>query len=302
MTAFHVKEIWRYPVKSMQGERLEETMLAKSGIPFDRGWALRDATETITSAKKIAALLNCKARYLEGTNAGTVPHVEITLPDGSTVRSDDAGVNARLTEALGQEVTLWPLQPAEDSEHYRTKVKPSSPEELEAGLREMFAVKPDEPLPDLAAIPPALLAEVSEYASPRGTYFDLYPVNVLTEASLRHFGKLTPESTLDVRRFRPNFLLEDDEGLSALAEFDWTGKKIGLGAAELDVDIECMRCVMTTRAQEAPGLAALPRDSNIMRTLVRETGHNLSVYANVAKPGLVKVGDEVTLPPTRKRT
>jgi uncharacterized protein YcbX len=36
-----VKEIWRYPVKSMRGERISETQLGKGGIPFDRGWAVR---------------------------------------------------------------------------------------------------------------------------------------------------------------------------------------------------------------------------------------------------------------------
>ena len=39
MTNYRVAEIWRYPVKSMQGERLAECMLTKGGIPLDRGWA-----------------------------------------------------------------------------------------------------------------------------------------------------------------------------------------------------------------------------------------------------------------------
>lgn len=86
-TQFTVKEIWRYPVKSMQGEQLTETVLTAGGVPLDRGWALRDeATQTIVGAKKIANLLNCSARYIDGTNAGAVPQVEITLPDGNTVR------------------------------------------------------------------------------------------------------------------------------------------------------------------------------------------------------------------------
>ncbi len=294
MTAFTVKEIWRYPVKSMQGERLEETVLTKGGIPFDRGWAVRDEqSRTIRGAKHIPGLLHCSARYLEGTSAGTVPHVEITLPDGSKTGSQEKDVNARLSKALEREVTLWPLQPAEDSAHYRINETAASQKELEANMRAMFGVREDETLPDLSAIPGELLSEVMEYASPRGTYFDLYPVNLLTEASLRRFQELTPSSKLDVRRFRPNFLIGDDEKLSSLAEFGWVGSNVKLGGAALDIAIECMRCVMTTREQAPHGQGAIPRDPEIMRTLVRETKHNLSVYANVASPGAVKVGDEV---------
>lgn len=108
---FTVKEIWRYPVKSMQGERLSQTVLTAGGVPLDRGWAVRDeATQTIVGAKKIGELLNCAARYIEGSNTGAVPHVEITLPDGNTVRSDDDKVHAALSDALG--TGCDPLAPA----------------------------------------------------------------------------------------------------------------------------------------------------------------------------------------------
>src|SRR5579871_1349057 len=122
MTSLRISEIWRYPVKSMQGEKLDRCMLTKGGIPLDRGWAVRDEqTQTIRGAKWIAALMLCSARYIDGTSAGTVPHVEITLPDGTRVRSDESYVNDRLSEALGRKITLWPLQPAENADHYRIK-------------------------------------------------------------------------------------------------------------------------------------------------------------------------------------
>lgn len=283
-TVYSVKEIWRYPVKSMQGERLDETVLTPGGVPLDRGWAVRDeATETIVGAKKIGELLNCSARYLDGTNAGAVPHVEIDLPDGSAVRSDDDTVHDRLSEALGRKVTLWPLQPAGNRDHYRTK---QAPEDMEAELRAIFALEPTEPLPDFGAFPPELLAELMEFATPVGTYFDAFPVDVLTEASLRHLQSLLPDAVLDVRRFRPNILLADSGGESALAEAGWLGRKLTIGDAELDVVMECPRCIMTTRPQ-----GDLPRDSAIMRTLVAYTNQNLSVYCNVPRPGRLAVGD-----------
>src|SRR5215472_7150145 len=126
MTRFHVKEIWRYPVKSMQGERMEQCVLLEGGIPFDRGWAVRDESrQQITGAKRLAGLLNCSARYLPQTSATTVPHVEITLPNGRKTRSDSTNVNEELSNALGASVTLWPLQSREDKDFYRQKRMPS---------------------------------------------------------------------------------------------------------------------------------------------------------------------------------
>jgi uncharacterized protein YcbX len=191
----------------------------------------------------------------------------------------------RRRRVAGRVVTLWPLQPREDGALSagagRGRRAPAS----------TFGLEPDEPIPDLSAFPPEVLGEISVYASPLGTYFDAFPVNVLTEASLRYMKSLLPDSVIDVRRFRPNFLVGDDGAGAAPVEFDWVGREVSLGAARIAAIMRCPRCIMTTRAQEGAG-ANLPRDSAIMRTLVRETAQNLSIYATVAH-GAVAVGDIV---------
>jgi hypothetical protein len=287
MTHAAVKEIWRYPVKSMGGERLSETFLAKGGIPYDRGWAVRDeGDKTIRGAKHLGELLNCTARYLLDTEANPVPKAQITLPDGRHIVSDDAKVNAVLSDLCGRAVSLWPLQPREREEHYRA----SPPANLEVHLRTIFALEAHEPLPNLAAFPPEVLQELSIYASPRGTYFDAFPVNVLTEASLRYMQSLLPGSLIDVRRFRPNFVIADGTQSAEPVEFEWVGREVRLGDARVAAVMRCPRCIMTTRAQ-----GDLPRDSAIMRTLVRETEQNLSIYCTVTTEGRVKIGDPVSI-------
>lgn len=291
MTGFRISEIWRYPVKSMQGERLETCTLGAGGIALDRGWAVRDEkTRTVRGAKWIAPLMLCSARYIAGTHAGPVPHVEITLPDGTRVRSDDAAVNDRLSHALERAVTLWPLQPADHDDHYRINGLETGSLTEEMEMIFALSLQPGQPMPDLSKIPPELMQEVSQFASPRGTYFDLYSLHVLTEASLRYLRSLAPDSQIDVRRFRPNFLLADDGGAVAQAETAWLGRDADIGAARLHVAIKTMRCVMTTREQ--PGLA---RDGAVMRAMMRETEQCLGVYADVVRPGVVMVGDALTL-------
>ncbi|HEY6120033.1 MAG TPA: MOSC N-terminal beta barrel domain-containing protein, partial [Pyrinomonadaceae bacterium] len=106
-----VTQIWRHPVKSMAGETLEACSLGPLGIPGDRGWALRDETTgEITNGKRIPALMQCSAKYMEGPSEDYIPPVEITFPDGSKLRSDDGDVNARLSEFFEREVTLWPRE------------------------------------------------------------------------------------------------------------------------------------------------------------------------------------------------
>src|SRR5215210_9178834 len=120
-----VREVWRYPVKSMAGERLEAAGVGASGLYGDRGWALRDEEAgEVRGAKKSPALILCAARYREQpAGAGSPPpHADITLPDGSQTATDAADVNERLSELVGRRVTLWPLRPASDRAHYRRAI------------------------------------------------------------------------------------------------------------------------------------------------------------------------------------
>src|SRR5262249_1555465 len=161
--------------KSMGGESLPAARIGPRGIAGDRGWALRDELAgEIRGAKKLPALMRCRARYESEPDGERVPPATMTLPDGSQLRTTAADANPRLSALLGRPVTLWPVRPADDRDHYRRAVPDQA--DLETELRAVFGRLPDEPLPDLAGLPP----ELFEFTSPLGTYFDAFPVNVLT--------------------------------------------------------------------------------------------------------------------------
>jgi uncharacterized protein YcbX len=280
-----VRELWRYPVKSMGGERLDHVSLGAMGIPGDRGWAVRDeAAGEIRGGKKLPQLMLCAARYLREPAGGAVPPAEITLPDGATIASDDPGVGALLSALLGRAVTLWPLQPAENRDHYRRGL-PDKPDMMDE-LRDIFGRLPDEPLPDLSNVPP----EIFEYTSPLGTYFDVFPLHVLTTSSLAALGGDAPPGRFDRRRFRPNVFVETAAGAAGLVEAAWSARTLRVGEAEVRVQIPTPRCSMI--AQPQPGLA---KDPQVLRTVVRDADQSLGVYATVATPGAVRVGDPVEL-------
>lgn len=120
-----VSELWRYPVKSMRGDRVGSAEVSDSwGVPGDRGWALRDEQAAeIRGAKRINSLLHFHARYLAEPRADETPDVEITFPDDSVMRSSDDRIHAALSAATGRQVTLWPRQPCDDD---NTPTAPSS--------------------------------------------------------------------------------------------------------------------------------------------------------------------------------
>ena len=93
-----VLELWRYPVKSLQGERLATADVGPLGVAGDRQWALFDAgTGVGLTARRVPDLLFAAARL--GTDGG----VEVLLPDG-TATADDA----LISRWLGREVVLRP--------------------------------------------------------------------------------------------------------------------------------------------------------------------------------------------------
>ena len=182
-------ELFRYPVKSMMGESLTATEVTETGIQGDRAWAVRDERRGgIRGGKKLPQLMTLGAR--------TGPDVPtITATDGESAAANSDYINEWLSDKLSNPVSLWPLLPAEQLDHYRRGAPDTEDFELE--LRTVFGRLPDEPIPDLSGF-----EELLEFESPPGTYFDAFPVSIMSRQSLENMDQLDSECRFDVRRFR----------------------------------------------------------------------------------------------------
>jgi len=284
---YRIGGIWRYPVKSMLGETLEEAVVGAAGIEGDRAFALIDAEDgKVASAKhprKWASLLAFRARTLE---PGLI---EITRPEGTTVRSDDPAVDEVLSAGLGRAVRLASVPPPGGMfEEVWPDIEGLAPEEMitatsigteESGERiSQFGVS---------------------MAAAGGTFVDAFPVHLVTTATLARLSELNPAARFDVRRYRPNFLIEAD-GAPAFLENDWAGRSlVGSAGVGMKVTIPTMRCVMTTLAQED-----LPEDRGTLRTVASHNRIEIpglgtwacaGAYADVVGEGRLALGQELEL-------
>jgi uncharacterized protein YcbX len=208
--------LWRYPVKSLQGEPLEAASVEADGVVGDRRWGLRDQrTGRILTARRRPELLGASASY-----NGDEP--VITLPDGGTVVGPGRRTDGQLSEWLASPVSLVRSLGAV------------------AGKAEYFEDATDDTSPAV------------EWTMPDGRYVDAAPILVLTTVSLRTAAGHYPRGTWDPRRFRANILIGlDGDGW---IEDSWVGHPIQLGAVTLLPTQPCVRCTMVTRSQ--PGLDA----------------------------------------------
>ena len=110
-------------------------------------------------------------------------------------------------------------------------------------------------------------------------------------ATLDRLRALYPRGRFEVRRFRPNIIVETAAGGEDFAENAWIGKTLAIGdAVTLSITGPCPRCVMTTLPQ-----GDLPHDAGVLRTAVQNNGGNVGVYASVLRGGKVRRGDSVRL-------
>mgnify|MGYP002877378989 FL=1 len=277
MSTASVATIYRYPVKSMMGETLSEADIGEAGIPGDRGWAVRDEKRGgIRGGKKIPQLMTLAAK------SGTAAPL-ITAADGDSASASSERINDWLSGKLNHPVTLWPLLPADQLDHYRRGAPDT--EDFEQELRAVFGRLADEPLPDLAGF-----EELLEFESPPGTYFDAFPISIISQQSLNTMNQLEGGSQFDVRRFRPNLLIDIPDTDHPFPEQAWIGKRLSVGSVTLKIDVTCPRCAMTTH-----GFHDLPQDAQIMRKLVANSEGNLGIYALVVQAGKVNAGDSISV-------
>jgi uncharacterized protein YcbX len=287
-----VAELWRFPVKSMRGEKLQQAVVTERGVLGDRAYALID-TETgrVVSAKGVKLfpdILDCEAKFIEPPQRGAdTPPVEIALPDGTMLRSDTATVDRALSKYFKRNVALRKAAPEDYTvDLYYPEVEGADP-----------GGKSDVVIPQRLGA--ALFASLGmESPVPVGSFLDLFPVSVLTSSSLDRLAQLQPHSRFDLRRFRMNVILSTEP--AGFVENGWVGHTLGLGdTARLSVAMLDPRCVMVTLAQ-----GDLPKDTDILRILVRHNRMQAAdfgalpcagVYAIVTVSGTVRIGDKVLL-------
>lgn len=258
--------LWRYPVKSMLGQELNACELTSRGVIGDRQSALIDAdTGAVVSAKqprKWGRLFDYRATYVEpASDEESLPPIRITFPDGETAVSDDQDVDERLSGALQRKVHLASHPPD--------------------------APKLEEYWPDIEGLD--FRETVTEEAMPPGTFFDLAVVHLLTTATIDRLRELHPAGRFEVRRFRPNVVVDWPTDGAGFVEAGWEGHTVAIGSdVRLKVTGGCPRCVMTTLPQ-----GDLPRDGGILRTALQANEGNVGVYATVERGGRVRRGDAV---------
>lgn len=209
-----VAGLWRYPVKSLQGEAIESATVEPDGIAGDRRWGLRDqSTGRILTARRRPELLAASAVYADDEPV-------ITLPDGKITVGPGDDTDRKLSQWLGSPVALVPSSGTE------------------AGRAEFFADATDDN------------SQAIEWTMPAGRYVDAAAILLLTTASLRTAASHHPAGSWDPRRFRPNILI-DLEGVGWI-EDSWVSRPIRIGSMTLAPIEPCVRCTMVTRAQ--PGL------------------------------------------------
>jgi uncharacterized protein YcbX len=260
--------LWRYPVKSMMGEELNATEVTERGLLGDRAYALVDRSDgkvaTAKNPRKWPHLFEFRATFVEPPRApANVPPVRITLPDGTMVTSDQGDLNPMLSKALNREVTL--------------------------GTAHRQAVSAEEYWPDMEGLDHR--DTVTDFALPEETFFDCAVVHLLTTATLDSLRELYPQGRFEVRRFRPNLVVQLGSGEKTFAEDAWVGHTLAVGTdVRLNITGPCGRCVMTTLAQ-----GDLPKDPGILRTAAQHNHVNVGVYAAVARGGTIRRGDPVRL-------
>jgi|ERR1035437_1562972 uncharacterized protein YcbX len=204
-----VQSLWRYPVKSMQGESRHELRIGSHGVVGDRSFGVLElGPRTVISAKREGRLLDASARIApEG--------LRVTLPDGREF-APGTGLDDSLSTWLGRAVAL---------------IDAAS---LGAATYERQEDFEDDESPSV------------QWEGPEGSFVDESALHLLSSAELEQLTRERPELQWDVRRFRPNVVLATEGGAFVTGE---SGRRVRLGEAEIEIVNNCSRCVMTTRPQ-----------------------------------------------------
>ncbi|MDH3262828.1 MAG: MOSC domain-containing protein [Paracoccaceae bacterium] len=251
MTA-RVAQIWRHPIKSHGREAMGEVMLeAGRTLPGDRAWAV--AHEAARLDFTAPAWAPC-ANFSRGSKAPGLMAIN--------ARFDEAAGRLTLTHPDREALSFDPDDPADEA-RFIAWVTPLCPADR------------------------ALPARLYKVAGRGMTDTDFPSISLNSLASHEKVAARIGRP-LSPQRWRGNVLFE---GLPAWEEFTWVGRRLSLGAAEIEVRERIERC-LATAASTRTGI----RDADTLGALEQGWGHrDFGVYAVVTRGGTVRPGDRIEI-------
>jgi len=267
-----VAGVWRYPVKSAHGERLQRVQVTPRGVVGDRLWAVVDEDGTVVSAKHPARggrLLQVACRFSEASG-----ETFLQVPGESEVVAGTAEADTAVSSWLGRPVHLT-KEPARD-----------------AALRRWWPTQPGL-VPEWEVRAVAGSDAITSMAGPvlRQSFVDYGAIHVIFTDDLRRLAATTGDQ-VDPVRFRPNVMVD------AGGEFR-DAARLRVGELTLHVELPTPRCAVPGLSPENGSL-----DPAILRALARHdrravgsrgTATCFGLYAASETDGALNVGDGVSL-------
>lgn len=226
------RELWRYPVSSLTGERLAAADLDGTGIAGDRQWGLFDGGNAAVAAPE------SERRWRP------VPGLRSRQGENGPEMSDDG--------------EIWHAVPSQSADAAASK-------HLDFPVRFQRYGETN--------------------AAPR---YERGHLHILTTGSLARLQALLPAAVIDVRRFRPNILIETDASDVDFVEQRLIGKRLTVGNAVVEISEPCARCAFT-----ALGQPDIPFDKDVLHAIAKHGGGGFGVLAKVVTAGRIASGDAV---------
>jgi uncharacterized protein YcbX len=260
MVVGRIESLWRYPVKSMHGEQLQEAFVGFAGIYGDRSYAFVSTGAPkgfpyLTGREKEEMVLY-KPAYREGAQMLKPPNLE---------EADALAPGLTPVYPAHEQLTVDVLTP---SGELLAVDDPRLAEMLRAGLRDRH--------------------ELTLHCSHRAMT-DCRPISLFSLQTVQQLSQETG-ADLDKRRFRANIYADLESG-SGFGENEFVGRTLRIGAkAMVSVVDRDPRCKMITLDPE--NAEANPE---VMRRLARNHDGKAGVYGAVLVEGSIRPGDPIEM-------
>lgn len=273
----------------MAGSQITSAEISREGLIGDREWVLWDEINNqLVGGKQFKNIMQLAAVYLQSNDIANYPAADILFPDGRKVASDEPYLNDLLSSFIGHPLSL--KRRADNKDFYLLKEGSN----LEV-VRQQLGIPSGDSMIGLASFPLKIALLLGKYATPPNKLHDVFPIHFLTTNTLNWLSKNNPKAQIDVRRFRPTFVIEGHENLGDYPESKWEEGTLEIGNTVIKVGPPTIRCSMPAQAQPE-----LEQDLAVAKAIQTTAKQFVGSYGTVLQSGTIMEGDEVVYRPAKK--